>query len=292
METVLDKAIVAARQSREREEDFYQLFFRTDLYVPVWDLDSWREAPASLPEASTEAASSGTGPGSASRFHLAGALGEPPAGPSSAAEGPAAEEENTIVPVLIESDGTNFLMLFDTLERLSAWAQEEVDYLCLPGHAIVEMMEPEVHWILNIGTPYTKEFVSAEIKWLKESLASAGDGELAVPAGTLLLVSDPQPCPMELIRSLRGILDGNSDVRRAFLGQVQYVRKTEQLHLALALDLDSATKSSTDALKHEIMAVLRDTASDSLYLDIHTSIDRGIGRRIADAVAPFYTHTD
>ena len=79
----------------------------------------------------------------------------------------------SIKPIIVDSEGISYLMLFDTKDKLSTWAQREVGFVALPGHAVVEMMGSDLHWALNAGTEYTKIFVPEEIKWLKESVENS-----------------------------------------------------------------------------------------------------------------------
>ncbi len=78
--------------------------------------------------------------------------------------------QDTISPVVLEQDGMKFVMLFDSEERLGAWAQRDIGIVGIPGHSIVQMSDPDLHWILNAGTEHTKEFVAKEIAWLKENV--------------------------------------------------------------------------------------------------------------------------
>jgi len=62
-------------------------------------------------------------------------------------------------------------MLFDTEERLSAWAQQPTDFVVLAGFKLAELSTPELHWAVNLGGGYAKEFVPEEISWLKSAIA-------------------------------------------------------------------------------------------------------------------------
>jgi|CXWL01.1.fsa_nt_gi hypothetical protein len=86
-------------------------------------------------------------------------------------EPPDPADPRSIKPILIEADGKNYLMMFDAEERLSAWAKRKIDFAALSGHGIVQMMDPSMSWILNVGTEHMKQFVPEEIAWLKESIA-------------------------------------------------------------------------------------------------------------------------
>lgn len=83
-------------------------------------------------------------------------------------ESPAEQIE---VPMIIEADGTDYLVFFDQQQRLDAWAEEEVASVQLPGHVLAEMTPADLHWAMNIGTDYNKQFAPDEIAWLKDVVA-------------------------------------------------------------------------------------------------------------------------
>jgi hypothetical protein len=70
----------------------------------------------------------------------------------------------------MESDGNDYLMLFDTRERLTAWSETEVTCVEVPGHVLAATSMPPLHWALNVGTDYSKQFVPDEIAWLRQSV--------------------------------------------------------------------------------------------------------------------------
>lgn len=82
-----------------------------------------------------------------------------------AAEGGA---EGQVLPLVIESEGNDYLMLFDSEERVQAWAQAKVDSVEVPGHVLAATTQPPLRWALNVGTPYSKQFLPDEIAWLRE----------------------------------------------------------------------------------------------------------------------------
>ena len=76
--------------------------------------------------------------------------------------------EKIEVPLIIESEGTDYLVFFDQQQRLNDWAEQEVPCLQLPGHVLAEMTPAELHWAMNVGTAYNKQFAPDEIAWLKD----------------------------------------------------------------------------------------------------------------------------
>lgn len=80
-------------------------------------------------------------------------------------------ETGHVVPLVIEAEGNDFLMLFDTEERLRAWAQAETSFVEVAGHRLAAMSEPPLHWALNVGSEPSKLFQPDEIAWLKKAVA-------------------------------------------------------------------------------------------------------------------------
>jgi hypothetical protein len=78
--------------------------------------------------------------------------------------------DGEVIPLVIEAEGNDYLMLFDRQERLYAWAETEVESVEVPGHVLAATTEPPLHWALNVGTPYTKQFLPDEIAWLRDAV--------------------------------------------------------------------------------------------------------------------------
>ena len=77
-------------------------------------------------------------------------------------------QEGQVLPLIIESEGNDYLMLFDTKERLQAWTNAEVKWVDVPGHVLAATTMPPLHWAMNVGTDFSKQFLPDEIAWLKE----------------------------------------------------------------------------------------------------------------------------
>jgi SseB protein N-terminal domain len=76
--------------------------------------------------------------------------------------------EDSFNPVLAEVDGVTYLMVFDSEEKLSAWAQKPMTYTTLAGHIVAEITQGNIHWALNMGSEHFKILVPDEVQWLKD----------------------------------------------------------------------------------------------------------------------------
>lgn len=78
------------------------------------------------------------------------------------------EASGQVAPLIIESEGNDYLVLFDSKERLHAWAKSEVSYVEVPGYVLAATSAPPLHWALNVDTDFAKPFIPEEIAWLKD----------------------------------------------------------------------------------------------------------------------------
>jgi len=136
----LDDALIVLRQDMndpKNQSKYYDIFLNATFFVPTME-----QGPAQ-----GEAAAAAEGAEGAEGAGLA---------------------EGQVLPLVMESEGNDYLMLFDSLERLNAWSKSEARYVEVPGHVLAMTSEPPLHWALNVDTDYAKPFIPAEIAWLKE----------------------------------------------------------------------------------------------------------------------------
>lgn len=87
-----------------------------------------------------------------------------------------ADDSENAVPLIIDGEGEDYLMLFDREDRLYAWAGAEVSYVLVAGYALARISDPPLHWALNVGSDYPKQFLPDEIGWLR-SVVENCEGE-------------------------------------------------------------------------------------------------------------------
>lgn len=93
------------------------------------------------------------------------------------AEKDAVLAEDGALPLLVEANDKTYLMLFDTIGRLTDWAEEQTKYLAVTGHGITEMSSAKIYWALNYGTERQKFFEPEEIQWLKTVVLQAQEDD-------------------------------------------------------------------------------------------------------------------
>ena len=200
-----------------------------------------------------------------------------------------ADGSESFAPIILDHDGRRFLPVFDSLERLSAWATREVGYVGFPGHALLEMMDPDIHWILNPNSAHQKEFVPDELIWLKGLIATASGRPSVIPPGTRVLAGAPAAVPTGLIAALSTVLSRNPEVQHAWLGQVTYELPREVPHLALVIDADHLNDTLAGAIQKDLFIAAEPFLSPTTPLDLFLSVTAGVSQVIATTVSPFYS---
>ena len=129
----LDEALVNLREDmrdQKKQSEFYDLFLNATFVVPV------------LADAEQ---------------------------PGETAEG---ERPNGAMPLITEAEGNDYLMFFSSLERLKGWTGEEGEprHIEVPGHLLALTTMAPLHWAMNVGTEFSKQFHPEEIAWLREAV--------------------------------------------------------------------------------------------------------------------------
>lgn len=200
------------------------------------------------------------------------------------------KEGETFKPIMIEHQGKAILPIFDSVERLQNWARREVNYICLPAHALVRSIQGSVFFVLNIGTEFTKEFVPEELTWLRDSIGTSEPKQGHVPAGTQFLVGAPAKIPDGLESALRDCFLRNTEVQAAYLGQILYKLLGEQPHLALVLRTAPLTENALSAMQTDIGVAIRGRLPAEGGIDIMFSNGTGVAAEIVRAVKPFFVN--
>ena len=87
---------------------------------------------------------------------------------------PANSDEEPFKPLFAKIENNYFMLAFDTVERLTAWADDQfalIDYVEISGRDLVAGMNEGVYLCLNIGTAFYKEFSPDEVQRLKTIVA-------------------------------------------------------------------------------------------------------------------------
>jgi hypothetical protein len=77
-------------------------------------------------------------------------------------------------PLFAQLDDKYFMLAFDTLERLNAWAEDQLDkmdFVEIGGKDLIAGINEGVFLCLNLGTEFYKEFSPEEVLQLKKVVA-------------------------------------------------------------------------------------------------------------------------
>lgn len=77
------------------------------------------------------------------------------------------EERENVTPLVLESEGKPYVLMFDTEERVNSWAKEPIEYVLLAGYEMVNHTPAGLYWAINLGSQLAKEFVPEEIAYLQ-----------------------------------------------------------------------------------------------------------------------------
>jgi len=77
------------------------------------------------------------------------------------------QSQESVQPLILESEGKYYVMLFDSEERLKEWAKKSVRFAIITGQLAADISTPNLHWAMNVGSAFAKEFVPEEIAHLK-----------------------------------------------------------------------------------------------------------------------------
>jgi len=77
------------------------------------------------------------------------------------------DSRESVRPLIVPAEEKHYMMLFDSEERLNEWAKQPTPFAVLSGRLIASITTPNLHWAVNIGSTYAKEFVPEEVAYLK-----------------------------------------------------------------------------------------------------------------------------
>jgi peptidyl-prolyl cis-trans isomerase C len=254
--TPLDSALRVAQQDPSRQNEFYSLFLNTELLVPIYEAQGIGSAPRR------------------------------------------ATGNEKFTPVILEANGKRYLPVFDTEERLVTWAKRKIQYLGIPAHAlmeslddsIMESLDDSIHWVLNVGTEYFKEFVSDEIKWLKSQMQSEAPQTHVHQKGTEIMIGQPAKTPSILIERLRRIFTlRNEEVKAAYLAQMMVQQPKEKPYLLLVIKMEPFSETVFQNIMKEVGIAAKGALGPAEILDMIPFKGGQIDSDIAKTIPPFFT---
>ncbi len=153
-------------------------------------------------------------------------------------------EPGAISPEILDIEGDRFALVFDSEERLTAFAKAPAPYAALPGRVIAGMLAGrEIGLGLNLGVAPSSILIPGEaMDWLMAALAEAPEpGQSAVVA-----FLPPDESALALLPALRDKLTTAGAMRaRAWLARARFADDSEGALLGL---------SGIPEASHEVLA--------------------------------------
>jgi SseB protein C-terminal domain/SseB protein N-terminal domain len=126
---------------------------------------------------------------------------------------------------------------------------------------------PDASFLLNPGSDYGKEFVTAEVKRLLSGEFGEGVDEITIPQGQQLLLGHPSEIPTKLIAALAREFAKTPAVRGAWLMLAMRAGQTEQSWM-LGVDHKGSWQSVLDAITRAVSGnILNGRMLDAMPLD-------------------------
>lgn len=205
-----------------------------------------------------------------------------------------AEKENpnttggTFEPILMKPDGVLFLIVFDSLERLRQWGNDEIAYVSMSGRNLVEAVGSDLHWALNVETDHRKIFVPEELQRLAELVAESKVTEQVIPKDGKIYISNPDNASPDLINAITTTLREFPEVQTAYLAWVAYETDSSKPNLIIAVDSPNISNSRKDELNTAITHAIIGLFAGNKFLDLIYIGNTGTGRKISESVDPIY----
>ena len=166
-------------------------------------------------------------------------------------------------PTLITSDGMQFALLFDRVERLAEFAGEIVPYVALSGRACVSMLAGQnIGMGINLGVATSNTLLPPDaIDWLNDILSR----QISEDTGQPVSVGRPSAISQDLLGSLNTKLALASGMAKcAYLVNATYGDGTTRLLLGI---IDSVGGSET-AIVNAVSEALVFSGEDEGAIDV------------------------
>ncbi|MCV2877004.1 SseB family protein [Rhodobacteraceae bacterium XHP0102] len=177
---------------------------------------------------------------------------------------PAQAQDGKIDPKILSSEGTDFVLAFDTEERLSQFVEgTEAPYAALTGRALAGMLAPlNIGLGLNLGVAPSETLLDgAAMVWLHEIGVGAPTALDARPVSVMA----PRALPQDLLLALDGKLAGLEGLASsAYLALVDY-QDGSRNHILCFVD---AAPEAHDALARAVSQSLHLSGVEAAVLDV------------------------
>lgn len=193
--------------------------------------------------------------------------------------------ETAMQPIVIPDGDVQYIPIFDSLDKLVTWAQQEVQYMQMPAQEFIGGLHPSVYLALNPGHDLFKEFVPDEIAWLQAWKPEAQLSEPAPKPPALPKLEAPKRIPHAMQSKLYDCFGEAPEIKKAYLAK----RREENRPAGWILVLEmKGAKASFEDLSKRINSALQGTLGSQVSLDILPKKGEALDVAVTEAVQPFY----
>lgn len=195
------------------------------------------------------------------------------------------DAEAPMQPIVIPDGELQYIPIFDSLDKLVSWAQEEIQYMQMTAQEFLPGLHSSVYLALNPGQELFKEFVPEEIAWLQTWRPEAQGLATAAAPPALPKLEAPKRIPHAMQSKLYDCFGQAPEVKKAYLAKRRDANKPAGWILVLEM---KGAKASFEDLSSRINAALQGTLGSQVSLDILPKKGEALDVAVIEAVQPFY----
>jgi hypothetical protein len=200
-----------------------------------------------------------------STVYVVGGVGrDKPAGPTTFEVGETLALRNGTLP-----DGRSCIPFYSSLDWLSVLLTEPAPCLALPVRSLFENT-PGATLVLNLGSPWGKEFTPEEVKHLLDH--GSASKEIGGSAPRRMTLGLPTVEPTALLAALTTVLKSHPEVSGAYLAWVDFPDEASAPHALIGLDGDGDLREA----RQDVGATANGIGGADALVDI-VGITRGVG---------------
>ncbi len=165
------------------------------------------------------------------------------------------EEKQIFKPIITESEGKKYLMLFDSQDKMSAWVKKDIGFVALQGRVLFDIFQDSsLTWMLNFGTDHVKVFSPEEIQQVRNFLNLESTNTVSIQKGTSLGIGTLEHVPLGIHDALKQIGKLKDCIFSIYVGSIIFLEQNDKPHFAIVV---KAVESIKDTKEDIIAAVGR-----------------------------------